>query len=145
MTRLVPYTSTHGLRSYRGMNDLIDDFFRESANEGFISSSFKVDVQKYDDKFVVTADVPGLEKKDVNLELEDGVLSINVNHEDKTDEEDEENNYIHRERRAFSATRRISLGDVDAENIEANLDKGVLTVTVPLLPEVTNKKTIEIK
>lgn len=141
--KIVPYRRTLA-PSFAVMNDMIDDFFK-SGLDNAIYDSFKVDVEKEADKYVVTADLPGMTKENVDVEVEEGVLTISVHQEEETEESDKEKNYLHRERRMTNSSRRIRLGDINEEAIHAGLENGVLRVELPFAQEVTKKKSITIQ
>jgi HSP20 family protein len=93
-----------------------------------------VDVAERDDEYVVTADLPGFEKDDIEVSLRDDQLSIEADHEEasETGDESDEGRYIRRERRHRSVGRSVGLpGDVDEERVSAGFQNGVLTVTLP--------------
>lgn len=90
------------------------------------------------------AELPELTKKDVNLSIDDGRLCISVNKEE-VKEEKEGKNYIHRERRYSSMQRNVFLAEADDEGIKAQLNNGVLHITVPKKVEQDKSKAIEIE
>lgn len=141
--KIVPYRRTLA-PSFAVMNDMIDDFFK-SGLDNAIYDSFKVDVEKAADKYVVTADLPGITKENVDVEVEEGVLTISVHQEEENEESDKDKNYLHRERRMTNSSRRIRLGDINEEAIHAGLENGVLRVELPFAQEVTKKKSITIQ
>jgi len=72
--------------------------------------------------------LPGIRKDEIDLSIEDDNLCISVN---RTEEVNKDNkNYIHRERRASSMSRRIRLANAKLDEIKAKLEEGVLTVTI---------------
>jgi HSP20 family protein len=89
-----------------------------------------MDLVEDDDAFVLRADLPGLGEEDVNLELEDNVLTISG---ERKSEHEERREGFHRVERAYgSFSRQLTLPEgVDAEGIEAHFGKGVLEVRVP--------------
>eukprot|EP01156_Anaeramoeba_ignava_P019270 Anaeramoba_ignava/a95224_30.p1 GENE.a95224_30~~a95224_30.p1 ORF type:complete len:137 (-),score=15.14 a95224_30:48-458(-) len=132
--KLVPYQ--------RGF--LSDGFFNNFFNDSWPSVSntaIKADVKETEDSFLVEAEVPGVNKEDVTLMCERGVLTITVSKEEK--KEEEKNGYIRRERYTGSSSRRFLFEDVDEENIKAKLDNGILTVTLPK-SNVSKQKHIDI-
>ena len=90
-----------------------------------------MDVEKEEDKYIVTADIPGMTKENVDVEVEEGVLTISVHQEGETQESDKEKHFLHLERRMVNSSRRIRLGDIDEESIHAGLENGVLRVELP--------------
>jgi HSP20 family protein len=101
-----------------------------------------VDVKDESNQYIVEAELPGFDKQEIKLDYEDGKLVISATKEEEQNEE--KSNYIHRERRQCSMQRVIYLKDVDSEQINAKLDQGVLTIEVPKLNQVVNKRQIEI-
>lgn len=98
-----------------------------------------VDVVEKEKEYRISAELPGLEEKDVEVSVADDVLTIKG--EKKEEKEEKAKNYYVSERR-YGAFRRSFLlpSGVDAEKIEANFQKGVLTVTLPKTPEAQKKE-----
>ena len=102
-----------------------------------------VDIKETDEGFVISAELPGLDKEDINVSVEDGVLTISGERKFERDEEKE--NYHLVESSYGKFTRSFRLGDkVDHESIVAKMDKGILQVTLNKAPEVKPKQ-IEVK
>lgn len=96
------------------------------------------DVYTKDNEMVVEAHLPNFVQDDVNIQVEDGALVISAERHEK--EEDKSKKYVVRES-SSSFYRRIQLPDrAEADNIKANLDEGVLKVSVPLTPLPEPKK-----
>lgn len=136
---LVPRNSTNG--AVTPFESMIDSFFNWGPFHEM--ETFKVDVREEIKHYLVDAELPGADKKDVELDFHDGRLNIAYNHTDETD--DSSKNYIHRERRTTSAQRSIYLPDATGEGITAALDNGVLHINVPKSGGGSHKKRIEIK
>ncbi|MFC7167316.1 Hsp20/alpha crystallin family protein [Halospeciosus flavus] len=104
-----------------------------------------VDVEETDDSYVVTADLPGFEKEDVDVELHDETLHISAEREaereeevepgaseEAAEEEEETQRYLVRERHAGAVSRAITLPEtVDEEGVTATFENGVLRVELP--------------
>jgi HSP20 family protein len=90
----------------------------------------KIDFSETDDHVIIRAEVPGMDKKDINITLSDGLLTIQG--EKKQEKEEEKENYRLVERRygSFSRSLRIPNG-VDADKIEAGYKDGILKVAIP--------------
>jgi HSP20 family protein len=101
-----------------------------------------MDLVETDDHFVLRADLPGLSEKDVNIEVEDRVLTISG--ERKSEHETTKEGY-HRVERAFGTfARSLTLPEgIDAESVEASFDRGVLEVRIPK-PEQPKPRKISI-
>ncbi|TLU82079.1 MAG: Hsp20/alpha crystallin family protein [Chlorobium sp.] len=121
-------------------NDKVSPFF-----SSMITPSFKVDISEDEKALYVSADMPGMSKEDVKVSLEDDVLCISA--ERKQEEEETKKGYHRIERSWGSMSRSFSVGEnVDAENISASYDNGVLKVTIPKKEAEPKKgKEIEVK
>lgn len=141
MAGLVPYNRKRSDLMNTGFVDfqnMLDDFFTDSwpIRRSLAGDTFKIDVQDNDGEYLIEAELPGVEKKDIGLSLEDGKLKISVNKMESN--EDKSKNYIHRERRFTSMVRSLALADSDSEGISAKLEDGVLIIKI-------RKKTIQDK
>ncbi len=122
----------------------LDQFFadepsRTGARDGWVPA---VDVRETDDSFVFTAELPGLNKDDVSITLEDNVLSLTG--ERKFEQEESKNEYRRIERSYGHFTRSFTLpSEVDNDKVQAKYGNGLLTVTVPKT-EKTKPRKIEI-
>jgi HSP20 family protein len=103
-----------------------------------------VDVTEDDKAFKVTAELPGLEEKDVNVAVAGDMLTIKG---EKSYEKEEKDKDRHISERAYGSFQRsFTLPDgVDADKITADLAKGVLTVTLPKTAQAQKQKKIEVK
>ena len=92
----------------------------------------KTDVKENENGYEVAVDLPGFKKDEINLQLEDGNLTISVTKGLDKDEKDKKGNYIRRERYAGSMSRSFYVGDNVTENdIHAKYENGVLTLDIP--------------
>jgi HSP20 family protein len=100
----------------------------------------KVNVYEYDDKVGIVAEIPGLNKKQLNVDVEDGVLTISGD-KHSTFEEDGAK-VIRRELKQSSFKRSFELGEqLDGDNINASFKDGVLSVSIPKIEPEKPKKT----
>jgi HSP20 family protein len=128
------------------MNRMFEDsLFRPERHEdgvGLGAWSPAVDMFEKDDKFVIKAELPGLDKKDVNVDLQNGVLTLKG--ERKHESEVKEENFYRREMSYGKFMRSFRLpADVDADKIRAEFQNGLLTVEVPK-PEEHKPKQIKV-
>jgi HSP20 family protein len=114
---------------------LFDDAYsRFAAPQEAPSFAPRVDVDESDEAFSVRADLPGLEEKDIQVSLEEGVLTIHGKLESEKDEERKGVRWVERARGSFR--RAIELpAEIDTAKVTASYRQGVLTVTLPKLPE----------
>ncbi len=102
-----------------------------------------LDIEEHEDNFVIKASVPGFLPEDIKIQVEDGILTIRAEHHG--DEEQEREGWYLRERFTGEVERQLRLGkNVNGENIEAELEHGVLTLTLPKVEEA-KPKLIEVK
>ena len=104
----------------------------------------KVNVYEYEDKIGIIAEIPGLKKKQLDIEVEDGVLTISGDKHGIREEAGA--TVLRRELKASSFKRQFELGELlDGENISANFKDGVLSISVPKIePTKPEKHTVKI-
>jgi HSP20 family protein len=130
------------------MNRLFNTFFDTPASGGGNGGALRrwlpaMDLVETDDQFVLRADLPGLSEDDVNIELEDSVLTVSG--ERKAEHEDKKEGFYRLERSFGQFRRSLTLPDgVDAEGISAAFDKGVLEVRIPK-PEERKPRRVAIQ
>lgn len=126
------------------MREQMDRLFGELARGSLLSNevwSPPVDLEETEDAWVVEADLPGVKRGDVTVELSDGELAIHG----ELKERERKGILRRRTRRTGQFDYRVSLpGEVDAEGVQAELKEGVLTVRVPK-PASAKPRRIEIK
>ena len=120
----------------------IEPVFRRAREVGPAPA---VDIVENDNAYEVTADLPGFDEKNIEVQLQNGSLSIKG--ERKSEKEEKKKDYHLTEREFGSFERRFTLPEgVDADKIEASLTKGVLMVTLPKKPEAQKPaKKINVK
>ena len=104
----------------------------------------KVNVYEYEDKVGIIAEIPGLKKKQLNIEVEDGVLTISG---DKHGIEEQDGaTVLRRELKASSFKRSFELGEqLDSDSINANFNDGILSISIDKKePEIPKKKFVKI-
>ena len=99
----------------------------------------KVNVYEYDDKVGIVAEIPGLTKKQLNVEVEDNVLTISGDKHGVWEEEGAK--VIRRELKASSFKRSFQLGELlDGDSVDANFKDGILSIEIPKIEPVVPKK-----
>jgi HSP20 family protein len=112
------------------VNRLFDTFFGGRPANGVRRWVPPMDLVETDDHLVLKADLPGVDSDDVNIEVKDGVLTVSG--ERKTEHEERADGFYRVERAFGGFSRSMSLPQqVDAEQISASFDKGVLEVRIP--------------
>lgn len=130
------------LTLWRPQNELFrwsrdtDSFFNRGWSNGEGGSlSPEVDIEQSEDEFLITADLPGVDEQNIDITVEDGVLTISGHREESKEAKQE--GAILRERSYGSFRRSFRLGrNVNSQKIEASYKNGVLTVVLPKAEEV---------
>jgi len=109
---------------------MMDDFFRTDA-----PTAFRTDVTDEGDHFLLEADLPGFEKQDIHLDLNGDTLTIRAERHSKV-EEKEKDKVVRMERSYGSYSRSYDISGIDAEDIRAKYENGVLQLTLPKKKEI---------
>lgn len=136
---MVPYRSVFGIRP-TSLFDALDDMMDFAPSSS--TRAFPMDVEDKGEGYEVKAYLAGVNKDDIDVELNEGRLSISVKVEEK--EEDKGKNFLQKEFTSFNATRGIYLKDASNEGLSARYADGVLTVTVPKIVEKKNVTKVAI-
>ena len=127
--------------------DLFDDLFDDNFFNKKEKNLMKTDIKEKKDKYIIEMDLPGFEKENIKLELNNGYLTISGKQENKIDEEEEK--YVHKERFYGECTRSFYVGDnIKEEDIDAEFKNGTLKIDIPKKEEqkeISETKQIEIK
>ena len=129
----------------REMNRMFDGFFRGTNDEDYTISTWMpaVDIAEHDDEYLVKVELPGVNKDEVKLTLENNILTIRG--EKKQEKETKRENYHRVERSYGSFQRSFTLpAAVKSDKIDASYKDGILTVSLPKAEEAKPKQ-IEVK
>lgn len=136
MFGLVPYKKN--INDINKMFDFIlQDFILTDDN-----TKMKVDIKEREEEYILEAELPGIDKQDITLEIKDNILTISVKKDEKIDEEKE--NYIIKERKYGTVSRSFGIDGVNIEKIKAKFKNGILFVILPKL-ESKHSKNKKIK
>ncbi len=120
-----------------------DNFF--SRRE---SSIMKTDIKEKEDKYVIEMDLPGYEKENINITLQDGYLEVSAEVKKENNEENEER-FVHKERYYGHCSRNFYVGEqITEEDISAEFKNGILKINIPKKEEkkeLPESKRIEIQ
>jgi HSP20 family protein len=118
-------------------SNLLDDFMDMTR------SGFRTDIKEHEDEYVIEAELPGLDKDNITLEINNNNLIISANKEEIIENKGE--NYIRRERRTGSYQRSFRLENVEKDEIEAQYENGILEINLPKKEEgQESRQTIDI-
>ena len=134
---------------FKEMEELEKQFFgRQLPAYGYSNSrpGFRTDVRENDKEYILDAELPGFSKEDIGIEIKNGYLTIKAERKSDSEEKDEKNNYIRRERCYGSFSRSFDLEGIDSENISASYKDGILSLTLPkAAPLIDEGRKIEIR
>ena len=143
MFGLTPYNRKNNGISTRGdvwdvSRSIFEDFFNDSFFKGTFlpATEIRADIRENEKEYVVDIEIPGAKKEDIKLDLRDDVLTVSVDRNEEVNEE--KGNYIRKERRYGSLSRRFYVENIKAEDVEAKYADGILTVTLPKEKENRN-------
>ena len=150
MAGLVPFNRRNSslARSGTGFEDfynMLDDFFSDSwmsPGRSLLRDTFKIDIQETDSEYRIEAELPGIKKEEIDLGIEEDNLCISVNRNEEVNKDG--TNYIHRERRSSSMSRRVRLVNAKLDETKAKLEEGILTVTIPKNEKANSSLKIDI-
>ena len=131
---MVPRRNSNGL-------DIFDDVFADPFFSEKENRIMRTDLKEKEGKYYLEIDIPGFDKEDIKIELQDGYLTISA--EKDNEKEEKHAKYLKRERFSGMCSRSYYVGDnVKEEDIKANFKNGILTVEFPKEQE---KKIVEKK
>jgi len=138
ITRGTPKRSPWGF--FSDFDDMFDEFRAPARQQWSGSFAPAMDVSESEDEYHVRADLPGVKKEDLDISIQDGVLTINA--ETRQEEKQEQKGrVIRQERRYGKFVRAMRLGDtVDVDKIKADYKDGVLDLVLPKAEQVRPKK-----
>lgn len=125
-------------RNYKPMffedsfDKMFDDAFRDfwGSNELGRHDAFRTDVIDQGDNYLLQAELPGFEKGDISIDLKNDLLTISASHKEEKAEEDK-NKYIRKERYYSSYSRSFRVNSIEASDIDASYNNGILEVKFP--------------
>ena len=129
---------------FENFYNMLDDFFSDGmlSNRNLMKDTFKIDIEEAEKEYLITAELPGIMKDEIDLGVDGDNLCISVNRTEEVNENGK--NFIPRERRASSMSRRVRLAGVNLNEIKAKLEDGVLAVTIPKDERPNNVRKIDI-
>ena len=127
--------------------DLFDDMFSDPFFTGTENKVMKTDIKEKKDKYEIDMDLPGYEKDDIKIEIQDGYLTVHAK-VNKNEDEKEDGKYVRKERYLGECSRSFYVGDnVKEEDIKAKFKNGTLKLEVAKKDEqkeLPDKKYIQI-
>ena len=127
---------------FRAIDEMERSFF--GGNQNGVVSAFRTDVVDNGDSYKLEAELPGFNKEDIKIDVENDVLTISA--ERKLDNEEKKHNFVKRERFYGSYSRSFDVSGIEVDGIEAAYADGVLSLTMPKKVETAPaSRRLEIK
>ena len=151
MFELRPYRKNREMSQYnpfQEMEDMERAFFGQPFGSFFRRgdlAEFKTDIVDEGDHYLLEADLPGFDKKDIHLDVNGDTLTIHAERKAEQEEKDDKNNYVRCERSFGSYSRQFDLSSVDADHMKATYDNGVLKLEMPKKALPDSARHIEIE
>lgn len=143
MFEMMPFGHRNHLNVYDPFQDM--EKFEKSLFSGF-GDMFRTDIQEKNNAYVLEADLPGMKKEDITVDIDGDCLTITAQRHSEAEEKDEKHNYVRRERSYGSYTRSFDVSGVKTEDISASYENGVLTLTLPKKEgQIPTSRRLEIK
>lgn len=125
------------------MNDMEKSFF---GNDLTGINQFRTDIVEKDDAYILEAELPGFSKEEIEVNINDDYMTIQATHREESSEE--KDNYVRRERKYGSFSRSFNLDGINADDISAKYEDGILKIDLPKLAKediVPPSRQIDIK
>jgi HSP20 family protein len=148
MFGIVPYARKNNQLTKNdlwGFNNLWDDFFTTPFvnRVNYLTTQIHTDIKETEKDYILEAELPGIKKEDIQLDLRDNVLTIQVVQNEEKNEE--KNGYICRERRIGSMSRSFRVENIKNEDVKASYTDGVLKLVLPKAEPGQRKTSIDIE
>lgn len=142
---LVPYVRRNlsAFDPFRELDEIERAFF--GKDDGKVAA-FSTDIRDTGKDFILEADLPGVKKEDIKLDLSDNILTITAERHSEFEEKDKKGNYVRCERSYGSYQRSFDTTGIDVDKIDAEFKDGVLKLTMPkLVEQKPEPRRLEIK
>ncbi len=111
--------------------DLLGEMFRDPFFTDYESKVMKTDINEKNDKYFIDIELPGYEKENIKIDVEDGYLTVHAEM-NSNNEEKEEGKFVRKERYIGSCSRSFYVGtEIQSEDIKASFKNGMLKIEIP--------------
>ena len=152
MFSMMPYRNRGNMVPRGLFDDFSNDFFKpffDGTLAGMMrpDRAMRVDVRDDGDKYTLEADMPGVSKDNLKVEVTGGVLTISAEYDQQNETKDDNDHYVYRERRCGSMRRAFNVEGIREEDITASFKDGVLKLELPKQQEkaLPEARSIEIQ
>ncbi|NMA64870.1 MAG: Hsp20/alpha crystallin family protein [Clostridiaceae bacterium] len=149
MFSLIPYSWRRGniarKDDFFGIDRFFEDFFKDPFFNRLsaMTTPIRTDIKETDEKYIIEAELPGVKKEDIIIELKDNVLTLGVDVKNEAKKED--NGYICKERHSGSYRRSFHVENIKNEDVKAGYKDGLLTITLPKDKKEDKSRRIKIE
>ena len=149
MFSMVPYSRKNGNVSRKdewfGIDRFFEDFFRDPffARVSAITTPIRADVKETENEYIVEAELPGVNKEDIVIDIHYDILTLGVDIKKETSEE--EDGYIYKERQNGSYRRSFNVRNIKNDEVKACYKDGILSVTLPKADPEKRVRKVEIE
>ncbi len=149
MFGMIPYSKRNGGVSRKDDLFGIDRFFEDFLRDPFftrvsaMTTPIRADVKETEKEYIVEAELPGVSKDDIIIDIHDDVLTLGVDIKQETNQE--EDGYIYRERQSGSYRRSFNVKNIKNDEVKASYKDGVLSVILPKADPGLQSRKIEIE
>jgi Molecular chaperone (small heat shock protein) len=141
MFDMVPFRKTNKIER-RGdvFENFLDNFFNDDflLPSSFNAGSFRVDLKEDENSYLLDADLPGMDKDNIDINLQNNYLTISAKREDQVEEN--KDNYVRRERCYGEFKRSFYFDNIDEENTKASFKDGILHLELPKKDKTKDEK-----
>lgn len=148
MFSMIPYSRKSGNIAKKddwfSVDKFFDDFFRDPFFERMsaITTPIRANIKENEKEYILEAELPGVNKEDIVIDLNNDVLTLGADVKDETNNED--NGYIYKERHTGSYRRSFRVENVKNEDVQASYKDGLLVITLPKAEPENKSRKIEI-
>ena len=150
MFELRPYSRKNNslYNPFREIDEFENRFFANPFTffDNATLDEFKTDIKDEGDHYELEADLPGFDKKDIHLDINNDILTVSAERHSQHEEKDKKGKYVRCERSYGSYSRQFDLSGVKSDEISAKYENGVLKLTMPKkAPDEPKTRSLEIE
>ena len=135
MFEMMPFGRHNRMSTFDPFREM--EKFEQSFFGNAFGGDFKTDIQDQGDSYLLEADLPGVKKEDIAVDIDGDRLTISAQRSSQSEEKDDKTHYVRQERSYGSYSRSFDVSGIRTEGITASYDSGVLDLKLP-------KKTVEV-
>ena len=139
MFGIIPFKTNNSNDKGGSLDNFFGDFFDDSFLSPMNMSKFNSDVRETENEYLISAELPGVDKKDIKLDYKNNYLVISAKRNEEHD--DKKDNYIRKERSYGEFSRSFYFDNISEDKINAKFENGVLKITLPKAEKDKEKVT----